>query len=52
MMSEYDIYYYFKTNNPNKHAINELSLKNINYSLSILMLTFKIQQCFQYSKKS
>ena len=52
MMSVYDIYYYFKTNNPNKHAIYEFSLKNIDYYLPILMLTFKMRQCFLYSKKS
>lgn len=52
MMSVYNDYYYFKTNNPNKRAIYELSLKNIDYCLTILMLTFKLRQCFLYSKNS
>lgn len=42
MMSVYNIYYYIKTNNPNKHKIMSC-LKNINYCLPILMLTFKMQ---------
>ena len=43
MMSMYNIYYYTKTNNSKKHTTYELSLKNINYCLPILMLTFKMQ---------
>ena len=43
MMSMYNIYYYIKNNNTNKHSNYELSLKNINYCLPILMLTFKMQ---------
>ena len=42
MMSIYNIYYYIKTNNPYKHIIMSC-LKNINYCLPILMLTFKMQ---------
>ena len=43
MMSMYNNYYYIKNNNPKKHTNYELSLKNINYCLPILMLTFKMQ---------
>ena len=43
MMSVYNIYYYVKTNNPNKRTNYVLSIKNINYCLPILMLTFKMQ---------
>ena len=43
MMSVYNIYYYIKTKNPNKHTNYVLSLKNINDFLPILMLTFKMQ---------
>ena len=39
MMSIYNIYYYIKTNNPNKHKIMSC-LKNINYCLPNLNANF------------
>lgn len=37
MMSVYNIYYYIKTNNPNKRTNYVLSLKNINIFRSFIL---------------